>query len=129
MVSVTPRPRFNPGKRTLVPIVQEPGWAPEPVWTLRLEEKYLAFAGISKIYERDICLCAGGRARSFYYARSLHRLARFLVLAAQSTNALTPLDLHICGDYHSICVAFEMAVRYYGCFGAIHKLEQMCEAI
>jgi hypothetical protein len=28
-----------PGKGPLVPIVQEAGWAPEPVWTQRLEEK------------------------------------------------------------------------------------------
>jgi hypothetical protein len=28
-----------PGKEPLVPIVQEAGWAPEPVWTQRLEEK------------------------------------------------------------------------------------------
>ena len=32
MVSVTPRPLFTPGK-DLVPIVQEAGWAPGPVWT------------------------------------------------------------------------------------------------
>ena len=31
-VSVTPRPLFNPGKDP-VPIVQEAGWAPGPVWT------------------------------------------------------------------------------------------------
>ena len=31
-VSVTPRPLFTPGKDT-VPIVQETGWAPGPVWT------------------------------------------------------------------------------------------------
>jgi hypothetical protein len=31
-VSVTPRPLFTPGKDT-VPIVQEAGWAPGPVWT------------------------------------------------------------------------------------------------
>jgi hypothetical protein len=30
-VSVTPRPLFTPGKN-LVPIVQEAGWAPGPVW-------------------------------------------------------------------------------------------------
>jgi hypothetical protein len=29
-----------------VPIVQEAGWAPEPVWTQRLEEKFIASAGI-----------------------------------------------------------------------------------
>jgi hypothetical protein len=28
-----------PGKGPPVPIVQETGWAPEPVWTQRLEEK------------------------------------------------------------------------------------------
>jgi hypothetical protein len=28
-----------PGKRSPVPIVQEAGWAPEPVWTQRIEEK------------------------------------------------------------------------------------------
>ena len=32
MVSSTPRPYFTPVKDT-VPIVQEAGWAPGPVWT------------------------------------------------------------------------------------------------
>ena len=32
MVSSTPRPHFTPGKEP-VPIVQEAGWAPGPVWT------------------------------------------------------------------------------------------------
>jgi len=32
VVSRTPRPHFTPGK-DLVPIVQEAGWAPGPVWT------------------------------------------------------------------------------------------------
>ena len=31
MVSITPRPPLPPGKDP-VPIVQEAGWAPEPVW-------------------------------------------------------------------------------------------------
>jgi hypothetical protein len=39
VVSVTPRRRFTPGERTPVPIVQEAGWAPEPVWTQSPEEK------------------------------------------------------------------------------------------
>ena len=33
VVSVTPRPLFTPGKDP-VPIVQEAGWAPRPVWTV-----------------------------------------------------------------------------------------------
>jgi len=32
VVSSTPRPHFTPGKDS-VPIVQEAGWAPGPVWT------------------------------------------------------------------------------------------------
>ena len=31
MVNVTPRPFFNPGKEP-VPVLQEAGWAPGPVW-------------------------------------------------------------------------------------------------
>jgi hypothetical protein len=33
------------GKGPPVPIVQEAGWAPEPVWTQRLEENSFASAG------------------------------------------------------------------------------------
>jgi len=36
---------YPPGKGPPVPIIQEAGWAPEPVWTKRLEEKCLASAG------------------------------------------------------------------------------------
>ena len=32
LVNATSRPLFTRGKDS-VPIVQEPGWAPEPVWT------------------------------------------------------------------------------------------------
>jgi hypothetical protein len=35
-----------PGEGPPVPIVQEAGWAPEPVWTQRLEEKSFAPAGV-----------------------------------------------------------------------------------
>jgi hypothetical protein len=46
VVSLTPLPRFYPpGKGPPVPIVHEAGWAPEPVWTQRLEEKSFAPAG------------------------------------------------------------------------------------
>jgi hypothetical protein len=34
------QPRFTPGKAIPVPTVQEAGWAPEPVWTQRIEEKF-----------------------------------------------------------------------------------------
>jgi hypothetical protein len=40
-----PSRTLPPGKGHLVPIAQEAGWAPEPVWTQRLEEKSFASAG------------------------------------------------------------------------------------
>jgi hypothetical protein len=36
---------YPQGKDPPVPNGQEAGWAPEPVWTQRLEEKSFAFAG------------------------------------------------------------------------------------
>jgi hypothetical protein len=41
-----PAALVSPGKGPPVPIVQEAGWAPEPVWTQRLEEKSFAPPGI-----------------------------------------------------------------------------------
>jgi hypothetical protein len=38
----SPERVLDPGKGPPVPIVQETGWAREPVWTQRLEEKSLA---------------------------------------------------------------------------------------
>jgi hypothetical protein len=41
-----PGPALAPGKWPPVPTVQETGWAPEPVWTQRLQEKlFFASAG------------------------------------------------------------------------------------
>jgi hypothetical protein len=40
-----PAALLPPGKGPPVPIVQEAGWAPGPVWTQRLEEKSFAPAG------------------------------------------------------------------------------------
>jgi hypothetical protein len=39
-------PHFSPGEGPPLPIGQEAGWAPEPIWTNRLEEK-------------SSCLCRG----------------------------------------------------------------------
>ena len=44
MVSSTPRPHFTPGKDP-VPILQEAGWAPGPVWT----------GGISRPHREFFC--------------------------------------------------------------------------
>jgi hypothetical protein len=45
-MGVSGQPHFYPpGKGPPVPIVQEAGRAPEPVWTQRIEEKSFAPAG------------------------------------------------------------------------------------
>jgi hypothetical protein len=43
--ALRPGRALTPGERTPVPIVQEAGWVPEPVWTQRLEEKSSAPSG------------------------------------------------------------------------------------
>jgi hypothetical protein len=40
-----PAALLPPGKGSTVPIVQEAGWAPEPVWIQRLQEKSFVPAG------------------------------------------------------------------------------------
>jgi hypothetical protein len=55
-----------PVKEPSVPIVQEAGWAPEPVWTQRLEEKSFRLCRESNLArfspgERTLCThCTGG---------------------------------------------------------------------
>jgi hypothetical protein len=43
--ALRPGRALAPGKGPPVSIVQEAGWAPEPVWTQRIEEKLVASAG------------------------------------------------------------------------------------
>jgi hypothetical protein len=43
-----------PGEGPPEPIVQEAGWAPEPVWTQRLEEKSLALPGIEPLVVQSV---------------------------------------------------------------------------
>jgi hypothetical protein len=51
-----PAALYPRGKDPPVPIVQEAGWAPEPVWTQRLEEKSFAPAGDRTIFALDYLL-------------------------------------------------------------------------
>jgi hypothetical protein len=40
-----PGSALPPGKEPPVPIGQDSGWAPDPVWTQRVEEKFSASVG------------------------------------------------------------------------------------
>jgi hypothetical protein len=48
-----PASLLPPGKGPPIPIVQEVGWATEPVWTQRLEEKSFAAAGDRTLIARS----------------------------------------------------------------------------
>jgi hypothetical protein len=54
VVSITLRPRFTPGKGPPIPIVQEAGWAPEPVWTQRLTLSVFENKMLRKIFGSEI---------------------------------------------------------------------------
>ena len=71
-VSVTPRPLFTTGKDT-IPIVQEAGWAPGPVWT---SAENLAHTGIrspDRTARRQSLYRLSYPARWIYWARSKSR--------------------------------------------------------
>jgi hypothetical protein len=69
VVSVTPRPYFTPGKDP-VPVVQEAGWAPGPVWT---GAENLAPFGV-----RSPDRPARSQSRGYIYLTTLHgRLTRY----------------------------------------------------
>jgi hypothetical protein len=59
VVSITPWPRFTPGGEPAVSIVQEAGWAPEPLWTQGLQQKFSAFLGLQTGWQRTNILVYG----------------------------------------------------------------------
>jgi len=89
-VSVTPRPLFTPGKEP-VPIVQEAGWAPGPVWT---GAENLASTGIrspdsparsQSLYRLSYpahkqCRCILAQALRLCTGRTTHRKSRGIAL-------------------------------------------------
>jgi hypothetical protein len=56
-----------PGKESPVPIVQEVGWAPEPVWTQRLEERSFA-----SVVDRTAAVQSAARHCTDWDTRLLH---------------------------------------------------------
>jgi hypothetical protein len=75
-----------PRKGPPVPIVQEAGWAPEPVWTQRLEEKFFAPAGdrtpIAQPVVRHCTACAN--------PAPAHRVYVWVLYDSQNRQRLFP---------------------------------------
>jgi hypothetical protein len=62
---------YRRGKKPPVPIVQEAGWAPEPVWTQRLEEKSFAPAGNRTPVVQPVVRCYGD-ILTYHYEETCH---------------------------------------------------------
>ena len=107
MVSSTPQPHFTP-RKALVPILQEAGWAPGPVWT----------GGKSRPHRDSI---PDRPARS----QSLYRLSYPAHLVTGCISLLEDIWL-FCSSYFSIflclsCVILCMVVCFV-CFCLILKI-------
>jgi hypothetical protein len=93
-----PAALLPPGKGPPVPTGQKAGWAPDPVWTQRLEEKLFASA-------RDLCL------RLHVYNQILLKV-RWLQLIIEGTVFLWFVVPRVCwvchvwGSKESLCVWF-----------------------
>jgi hypothetical protein len=86
-VSVTPRPLFTPGKDP-VPIVQEAGWAPGPVWTgaenlpptgIRSPDRPTRSQSLYRLSypAHVVCTCSTqGKMRTKYSSENLLRIKR-----------------------------------------------------
>ena len=87
VVSSTPRPHFTPGKNP-VPILQEAGWAPGPVWTGRKSRPH-----------RDSILDRPTRSQSLYRlsypAHLLDKNSQLIMTREQIMN------LSLCSFLHS----------------------------
>ena len=68
VVSSTPRPHFTPGK-DLVPILQEAGWAPGPVW----------MGGKSRPHRDSIADCPAHSQSLYQLSYPAHNMSRVLL--------------------------------------------------
>jgi hypothetical protein len=82
---------LHPGKRSPVPIVQEAGWAPEPVWTQGLEEKSSASVGGRPLRSQTIYWLI--KYTSILWIVTKLRLSRPILLSSEGwrTGAYEPL--------------------------------------
>jgi len=82
VVSSTPRPQFTPGKDP-VPILQEAGWAPGPVWTGRKSRPH-----------RDSIPDRPARSQSLYWLSCRAHL--FLRTTSKHTSCLYKFKCNLC---------------------------------
>jgi hypothetical protein len=120
--SVTPRPRFAPGNGPPVPIVHGAGWAPEPVWTQKLEEKSSAPAGDQTMYIKAFAL---KNAHTYIWlgmerGATLHQVRTFTCpahaagrsLPSEHPSSTTPPNRF---GWHSVCGVYSQRRCHIRC--------------
>jgi len=96
VVSSTPRPQFTPGKDS-VPIVQETGWTPGPVWT-----------GGKSLPNRDSIPDRPTRSQSLYrLSYRAHKLTQY----DQQTHMYTICSITYIINYQFVSIAFAVFIR------------------
>ena len=131
MVSSTLRPHFTPGKEP-VPIVQEAGWAPGPVWTggksipersARSQSLYRLSYPAHYIY---IYVCVyiyiyiyiyitwGVRVTFCYKNPTMHSICIVVDLHIP-VNSIKPLCCHANARMHALCTVIEQQYISYCC--------------
>ena len=104
VVNVTPRPHFTPGKDP-VPILQEAGWAPGPVWTGWKSRPHRGSIpdrpALQETRPPGICLNVTLKRM---FSRDLYPIPIFIHLS----SPLQPLELTIlqeCGVHHPLTLS------------------------
>ena len=105
MVSSMPRPHFTPGKEP-VPILQEAGWAPGPVWTGGKSRPHL-----DSIPDRPV------RSQSLYRLSYPDRIYIYIYIHTFSKVKSTGLNNHLqntCKTVYTTC-----SCSLYSCFTTV----------
>jgi hypothetical protein len=90
---LAPAALLHPGKGPPVPIVQKAGWAPEPVWTQRLEEKSLSRRAYSSPWWWRQYAPLKRRSTSMWLYGATSQKTLNFILAAVRTWSLTKQGL------------------------------------
>jgi hypothetical protein len=88
-----PGPALPPGKVPPVPIVQEAGWAAEPVWTQRIEEKSFAPAGDRTPVVQPVVRHYTAWATRLLFIRRTCGPSASLLIVPKSTKARSGLSM------------------------------------
>jgi hypothetical protein len=116
-----PAALYPPGKEPPVPIVQEAGWAPEPVWIQRLEEKFFAlYRGwnpdrpVVQPVVRHYTAWATPAPRKIIYKIKIQHLKKYNFFENQNSTVRLPVKQEVCElrTCFSFCICLKERTVY-----------------